>query len=132
MVKTRGKIRTLKFSTVFLKVCISQRVALKYIVGGIERSRARHSPEMKRAFSTDDIVKLTEQSRKLQTVYQLYWRRAREFLTFFDTIRFCRYLEVQYLMKKRNKSLRSKTSDYLFHSDVTVLAMLLVILQDIF
>ena len=40
----------------------------KYIVARIERSRARHSPEMERAFLTDDVEKLTEQSRKLQTI----------------------------------------------------------------
>ena len=47
---------------------------------------------MERAFLTDDVEKLTEQSRKLQTVYKSHWRAARKFLTFFDTIRFCRYL----------------------------------------
>ena len=47
---------------------------------------------MERAFSTNDVEKLSEQSRKLRTVYQSHWPAAREFLTFFDTIRFCRYL----------------------------------------
>ena len=68
VVRTRGKVRTLKFSAAFLKACISERVAPKYIVARIERSRARHSPEMERAFLTDDVEKLTEQSRKLQTI----------------------------------------------------------------
>ena len=67
----------------------------------IERSRARHSQEMERAFLTDDVEKLTEQSRKLQTINQSHWRAAREFLTFFDTIRFCRYLA---LLDERTKS----------------------------
>ena len=31
----------------------------------IEQSRDRHSPEMERTFLTDDVEKLTEQSRKL-------------------------------------------------------------------
>ena len=67
----------------------------------IERSRARHSPEMERAFLTNDVEKLTEQSKKLQTVYQSHWRVAREFLTFFDTIIFCRYLA---LLDERTES----------------------------
>ena len=92
VVRTRGKIRILKFSAVFLKACIFKRIASKYIVARIERSRVRHSPEMERAFPTDDIEKLAEQPRKLRTVYQSHWRAAREFLTFFDTNRFCRYL----------------------------------------
>ena len=58
----------------------------------IEQSRARHSPEMECAFVTDDVEKLMKQSRKLQTVDQLHWWAARKFLTFFNTIRFCRYL----------------------------------------
>ena len=58
----------------------------------IERSRARHDPEMERAYLTDDVEKPTEQSRKLRTVYQSHWRAAREFLTFFNTIRFCQHL----------------------------------------
>ena len=56
---------------------------------------------MERAFLTDDVEKLTEQSRKLRTVYQSHWRAAREFLTFFATIRFCRY---QALLDGRTKS----------------------------
>ena len=126
VVRTRGKVRTLKFSAAFLKACISKRVAPKYIVARIERSRARHSPEMERAFLTDDVEKLTEQSRKLQTINQSHWRAAREFLTFFDTIRFCRYLH--YLMKERNQNGRTKTSDCLLYSDVTVSAKHSVIL----
>ena len=101
VVRTRGKIRTLKFSAAFLKACISKRVALKYIVARIERSRARHSLEMERAFLTDDVEKLTEQSRKLQTINQSHWQAARKFLTFFGTIRFCRYLA---LLDERTKS----------------------------
>ena len=101
VVRTRGKIRTLKFSAAFLKACVSKRVAPKYIVARIEQSRARHSPEMERAFLTDDVEKLTEQSRKLRTIIKSHWWTAREFLTFFDTIRFCRYLA---LLDERTES----------------------------
>ena len=47
---------------------------------------------MQRAFLTDNIEKLAEQSRKLRTAYQSHWRAAREVFIFFNTIRFCRYL----------------------------------------
>ena len=90
--RNRGKIRTLKFSAAFLKACIFKRVAPKYILARIKRSRARHSPEMECAFLTYDVEKPTKRSRKLPTVYQSHWRAAGEFLTFFDTIRFCRYV----------------------------------------
>ena len=72
--------------------CICKRVAPKYMVARIERSRARHDPEMERAFLTDDVEKQAEQLKKLRAVYQSHLRAAREFLTFFGTIRFCRYL----------------------------------------
>ena len=104
VVRTRGKIRRVlmrKFSAVFLKAYVSKRVVSKNIVARIKRSRARHSPEMERAFFNRYVGKLTEQSRKLRTVYQSHWRAARKFLTFFDTIRFCRYLA---LLDERTKS----------------------------
>ena len=44
---------------------------------------------------------LTEQSRKLRKINKSHWLAAREFLTFFDTIRFCRYLA---LLDERTKS----------------------------
>ena len=47
---------------------------------------------MERAFLADDVEKVTEQSRKLPTASQLHYRAAREFLSFVDPIRFCRYL----------------------------------------
>ena len=56
---------------------------------------------MERVFLTDDTEKLTEQSRKLRTITQLHWRATRKFLTFFDTIRFCRYLT---LLDERTES----------------------------
>ena len=56
---------------------------------------------MERAFLTDNVEKLTEQSRKLRTVYQSHWQAAREFLMFSDMIRFCRYLA---LLDGRTKS----------------------------
>ena len=127
VVRARGKIRILKFSGAFLETCISERIDPKYIVVRIEQSRARYSPEMKRAFLTDDVEKLTQQSRKLRSIYQSHWQAARKFLTFFDTNRFCNTWH--YLMKERNQNPRSKTSDCLFDSDVTVSAMLSVILQ---
>ena len=58
---------------------------------------------MERAFLSDDVEKLTEQSRKLRTFNQSQWMAAREFLTFFDTIRFCSYLALP-VLDARTKS----------------------------
>ena len=67
---------------------------------------------------TDDVEKLTEQSRKLQTVYQSHWRVACEYLTFFYTITFCRYLAL--LDGKMESQSKIKNEGLLFHLDVTV------------
>ena len=57
VVRTREKIKTLKFYAAIVKACISQRVGTKYTVALIKRSRARHSIRMEHAFSTDDVEK---------------------------------------------------------------------------
>ena len=111
VVRTRGKIRTLKFSAAFLKACIFKRVALKYIVARIERSRAQHSPKMESDFPTDDVEKLTEQSRKLRIINQSHWWAARKFLNSLTQSRFCRYLA---LVDKRTKSKWKNKNERLF------------------
>lgn len=94
VVRTRGKIRTYRRSSAFLQKCICERVAPQFIIDRLERSRARHSPDMERAFLKDEIDRLADQSRKLRRAYQIHWRAARDFLSFFDMIRFCKYLSI--------------------------------------
>ena len=60
---------------------------------------------MKRAFLYDEVDKLTAQSRKLRTAYQKHRRSVASFLSFFDWIRFCKYLSI--LDEQSNR----KTSD---------------------
>ena len=47
---------------------------------------------MKHAILANDVERLAEQPRKLETVYHSHWWVACKFLTFFNTIRFYRYL----------------------------------------
>ena len=54
------------------------------------------------------VEKLTEQSRQLRTVYQTHWRAAREFLTFFDKIRFCRYPALLYERAKSKSKFKNE------------------------
>ena len=49
---------------------------------------------MERAFLNDEVEKLSVQSRRPQRVYQLHWRNASSFLSFFDRFRFCKYLSI--------------------------------------
>ena len=85
---------------------------------------------MERAFLPGDTQKLTEQFRQLRTVCQLHWRAAREFLTFFETVRFCKYMA--FLDERTESKTRSKNTACLFHSDGIVSAPLSVIPQGIF
>ena len=110
VVRIRGKIRTFKFSTVFLKACRSNRVAPKYMIARNERSKIRHSLVVERAFINDKIEKQTKQLKKLYVSFRSLVGVACQFLSFFDKIGFYRYLamiEEKTSMKihNRNKSL---------------------------
>ena len=92
--KTRGKIRNYGLSFAFLRKCIFERVAPKFIIHRHEKSRVRRNLETERAFLSDEVEKLTVQSRRLRRAYQSIWHIADSFLSFFDRIRFCRYLSI--------------------------------------
>ena len=113
MVRTRGKIRNYRLSTAFLRKCIFERVAPKFITHRLKKSRVRHSPEMERAFLSDEIERLATQSRRLRRAYQSHWHAADTFLSFFDKIRFCRYLSIldeRAERKTNNQQLRQLAS----------------------
>ena len=88
VVKLRVKIRGLRFSTKFLKECIFKRVSPKFITQRFEKFKIRHSSTIERAFLNDEIrknqSKLVKLHRELQELGQ--------FLSFFDWVRFSKYL----------------------------------------
>ena len=55
VVRTRGKIRNYRLSSTFLRKCIFERVAPKFITHRLEKSGVRHSPEMERASLSDEV-----------------------------------------------------------------------------
>ena len=100
-------------STAFLRKCIFERVAPKSNTHRLEKSRVRHSPEIERAFLSDEIERLATQSRRLRRAYQSHWLAANAFLSFFDRIRFCRYLSIldeRAERKTNNQQLRQLAS----------------------
>ena len=102
VVKMRGKIRTLRLSNAFLKECIAKRVAPQYISSRIKNSQERSSPTMERAFINDEIGKNQEKLVKLLRKVDEMCLKTRKFLTFFDWVRFSRYVaEVE--ERKRNQ-----------------------------
>ena len=92
VVKIRGKIRALQLFNVFLKECITKRVLRRYISSRNQNSPARPSPTMKRALINDESGKNQE---KLVRFFQKLVKmrlKTQKILTFFDWVRFCRYV----------------------------------------
>ena len=58
----------------------------------ISRTRAWHSPTIERAFLNDEIEKINTQIWHTKRAYERKWNIIRNVLSFFDLIRFCRYL----------------------------------------
>ena len=94
LVRTRGKLRNFQSLTVFSKTCIAQRVAPKSIYARIEKARVKHSPTMERAFMTDDIRKQVLLAANLKNYCRSFWSDIKSFLSFFDFIRYCRYVSI--------------------------------------
>ena len=92
VVKLQDKIRTAKFSISFHKLCLANRVSPKFISARISRSRARHSPTIERTFLIHEIEKINAQIWHTKRAYEREWIKIRNFLSFFDLVRFCRYL----------------------------------------
>ena len=57
LVKLRGKLRSARFSLSFLSLCLTNRVAPKFITTRISKSGVRHGPTIERAFLQDEIQK---------------------------------------------------------------------------
>ena len=91
LVKLRGKLRSARFSLSFLSLCLTNRVAPKFITARISKSGVRHSPTIERAFLQDEIQKTKTNILNLKLLYTRQWSKTRPFLTFFDNFRLCRY-----------------------------------------
>ena len=128
IVKLRGKIRTAKFSISFYKLCLANGISSKFISARISISCARHSPTIERAFLNDEIENINAQIWHTERAYEREWIKIRNFLSFFDLIRFCLYLsEIDQrtenaINKKRNRNiqlLRKKRFGGMFSDKVT-------------
>lgn len=92
LVRTRGKIRNLRYHVAFLKACIKKRVVPKFLKTRIEKSRARINSRIESAFLHDEIENsVKEMSTVTQRCAKLK-QQAVQFLSYFDLIRFCRYM----------------------------------------
>ena len=92
VVKIRGKIRTAKFSIKFLDACKNQHVVPSFIGHRIKAAKVRQTSTMERAFLQDEIGKNSTKLQRLRSIYTRCLTKVRGFLSFFDWLRFCRYL----------------------------------------
>ena len=106
VVKLRGKIRTSKLSKEFLDNCHTQQVFPTFLAHRIKAAKVRWTSNMERAFLNDEICKTADKLKSLRALYSKVWSKVRKFLSFFDWIRFCRYLANIEVMKR--KEIRTK------------------------
>ena len=114
MVKIRGKIRTLQLSNAVLKECIAKRVSPRYISIHVKNSQARPSPTMERAFINDEIGKNREKLVRLLRKLDVLRLKTPKFLTFFNWVRFSRYVaEVEERKRNQIKTKHIETLNWL-------------------
>ena len=111
LVRTRGRIRALQSKTAFLKACISHRTLPSFVKSHIQKSRAHQSPNIERAFMQDEITKNVSLIHLLQRKCRSMRQEVRLFLSYFDLIRFCRY--VANIDERKEKSNQTKNESKL-------------------
>ena len=102
VIKIHGKIRNIQLSSKFLKECLYKRVAQQFITSRIIKSQARPSSTIERVFLNDEIGKNQAKLKPLFRKLRQLLPKVHLFLSFFDWIRFCKYL-ADIDCKKRNQ-----------------------------
>ena len=92
VIKIRGKIRNIQLSSKFLKECFYKRVASQFIISRIIKAQAPPSSTIECAFFSDEIGKNQTKLKPLFRKLRELLPKVHRFLSFFDWIRFCRYL----------------------------------------
>ena len=108
LVKTRRKIKSAISQTAFFKAFIGQGTLPKFVKFRIEKSSVRQTPNIDRAFMYDEIEKSKSLITFLKDKLRALWQEVRQFLSFFDFIRFCRYIATIDKRKERELSIKNK------------------------
>ena len=72
----------------------------------IKAAKVRQTSTIERAFLLDEISKSKTKLESFRIIYFKLWSKVRQFLSYFDWIRFCRYLANIELIKQ--KQIRTK------------------------
>ena len=123
VVKLRGKIRTLKCTKLFLEKCVARKITPTFIKHRLEKTKVKPSWKIQLAFLNHEIEDTERKRQKLNTTYRKLWSVNTNFLTFFDKVRFCRYLsEIEVYTNEKTQKLHDKRIDILVrkrYGDVT-------------
>ena len=107
MVSAKGTlVRTVKLSFEFLKTCQAQHVIPTFMSHRIEAAKVRQTSTMERAFLLDEISRSKTKLESFRLIYLKLWSKVRYFLSYFDWIRFCRYLAN--IAQIKQKQIRTK------------------------
>jgi len=113
LIKLRGRIRTFLSETAFFKPNNAQRTLPKSVTFRAEKSRETLSPSIERAFMQVEIGKNRLMVSSLRTTCCSLWQEIKQFLSFFDLVRFSRYLAVIVIDEQKEDVNQKKNSNNL-------------------
>ena len=116
----RRRIRTFLSETDFLKANIAQRTLPKLVRFLVEKSQATLSPSIERAFMQDETGKNRLMVSSLRTKCRSLWQEIKQFLSFFDLVRFCRYLAASDEQKEDVNQTKNKNNLRLYFNTALV------------
>ena len=88
VLKARGHWNSIVFNIKFLEDCLESAVAPKGIQRRVKRSKVHHSALIERSFVKDELSKSRHQELQARNHFRRLYGQAKEFLGFFDFIRF--------------------------------------------
>ena len=89
-----------------LRRCQAQYVFPTFMSRRIKAAKVRQTSTMERAFILDKISRSKTKLESFRLICLKLWSKVRQFLSYFDWIRFCRYLANIELIKQ--KQIRTK------------------------
>ena len=111
ILKLRNRLSSLRHTIRFLRQCLRNHVVPKYISKRIFAAKTRPSPNIERAFLQDEIQIFTIRLKHVQNLHRAAWTVCIHFLSFFDMLRFSRYISnYEISLDARNSS---KKENYL-------------------
>ena len=101
-------------SLVFLGVLVVLHVIPTFMSHRIKAAKVRQTSTIERAFLLDEISRSKTKLESFRLIYLKIWSKVRHFLSFFDWIRFCRYLSnIEQIKQKQIRTKHFNTINWL-------------------